>query len=64
MDDKKFEINLQELPCTGGFEKFTYPHRMLYKMQKYENMNFVLIVVKMCSNKPKRTTKVILIRIV
>ena len=33
-------------------------------MQKNKNLNFVLILVKMCSNEPERTTQVILIRIV
>ena len=55
IDDKNFEINSLEPPCTGGLK---IPHTLWgpVEMQKIEILNFVLIVVKMCSNELKRTT--------
>ena len=46
MDDKKFEINTQEPTCTGVLKSLNaLIETGLYKMQKYENLNFVLIMV-------------------
>ena len=64
MDDEKIEINSQEHSCTGDLKSLHAPHRNLHKMQKNENLYYVMIVVKLGSNEPKRTTQVILTRIV
>ena len=63
VDDKNFEINSLEPPCTGGLK---IPHTPIgtSRNAKNEILNFVLIVVKMCSNELKRTTYVNLIGIV
>ena len=55
IDDKNFEINSLEPPCTGSLK---IPHTLWgpVEIQKFKILNFVLIVVKMCSNELKRTT--------
>ena len=63
IDDENFEINSLEPPCTGGL-KITHTPMGPLQMQKMKILNFVLIVVKMCSNELKGTNKVILIGIV
>ena len=54
IDDKKFEINSLEPPCTGGLK---IPHTTIgtWRNAKMKILNFVLIVVKMCSSELKRT---------
>ena len=54
IDNNNFEINSLEPPCTGGLKT---PHTPIIpvEMQKMKILNFVLIVVKMCSNELKRT---------
>ena len=63
IDDKNFEINSLEPPCTGGLKNPHTPWRPV-KMQKIKILNFVLIVVKVCSSELKRTNEVILIGII
>ena len=48
IDDKKFEINSLEPPCTEGLKT---PHTPIGTClnAKLKFLNFVLIVVKMCS---------------
>ena len=55
IDDKNVEINSLEPHYTGGSEDSTYQIGTL-EMQKMKFLNFVLIVVKMYSNKLQRTT--------
>ena len=57
IDDRNFEINSLEPPCTGGLK---IPHTPL---GNEKILNFVLIVVNKCSNELKGTTWVILIGI-
>ena len=63
IDDKNFEINSLDPPVQGVWI-FHIPPWGPVEMQKMKILNFVLIVVKMCSNELKRTTYVILIGIV
>ena len=58
MDDLKKMKSIHRNILYKESKKFTYP----IEMQKYEKLNFALIVVKMCSNEPKGTTQAILIR--
>ena len=55
IDDKNFEINSLEPPVQGVW-RFHIPPWGPVEMQKMKILNFVLIVVKMCSNELKRTT--------
>ena len=56
IDDKNFEINSLEPPLYRGSENSTYSHWGPVEMQKMKILNFVLIVVKMCSSELKRAT--------
>ena len=57
MDDKEIEINSQEPTLYRGSERLTCPNRNLYKMQKYGNLNFVLIVAKCVLKSQKEPPK-------
>ena len=55
IDDKNFEINSLEPPCTGGLKT---PHTPIgtYRNEKNENFQFFFDCGKMCSSELKITT--------
>ena len=55
IDDNNFEINSLEPPSTGGLK---IPHTPMgtCRNAKIKILNFVLIVVNICSSELKRTT--------
>ena len=60
IDDKNFEINSLELPCTGGLKIPHTPIGTCRNEKKWNRiLNLILIVVKICSNdlKKKKTPR-------